>query len=489
MTRLRLGRTGLWLALAAPFLMAANHGGGGGDDIASTLEVPVGSSRVIQVPGLSKIAVGDPSVAGVRAVGSNQVLVIGTAEGRTTLMVWKTNGQRTSYSVVVRKIDPNEVVNEIKRLLGDREGITVRVVGDHIYLDGNAYTQEDYDRVQSIIDIYPNVRSFVRVSPNAKRLVANNLNAQFQRAGMKNVTARVVGSTIFLEGSVESDADLKRADLITKALGEHVENLLTVGIKKMIMADVQFVEIRRNNTDKLGLKLPTDIQGPLQINSDLVGSILPSVPPGWNYELLTNPLTSTVQLNLLMSEGYARLLAQPKLVCASGEKAEFLAGGEIPIIYTSFGVSMVEYKEFGAILKLEPTADAQGNIQMHLEGEYSEVDWSLAVTQGSNIQIPGFRVRRFRTNVAVKHGEAIVLSGIFEHEQEKDVDRTPPFSFIPILGEFFKNHLFSGQKRELLIWVKPYIVTPDSDRVVRMIKDIEERYKEARDEVLYSVFD
>jgi Flp pilus assembly secretin CpaC len=50
-------------------------------------------------------------------------------------------------------------------------------------------------------------------------------------------------------------------------------------------------------------------------------------------------------------------------------------------------------------------------------------------------------------------------------------------------------HKFTGEKRELVIWVKPYIVTPDSDRVVRMIKDIEQRYKEARDEVLYSVFD
>ncbi len=483
---LTVGAVALALLASVP-AFAANHGGG--DDIASTLEVPVGSSRVIQVPGLSKIAVGDPQVAGVRAVGGNQVLVIGSQEGRTTLMIWKTNGQRNTYSIVVRKIDPNEVVNEIKRLLGAREGITVRVVGHHIYLDGNAYTQEDYDRVQSITDIYPNVRSFVRVSPNAKRLVANNLNAQFQRAGMKNVVARVVGSTIFLEGSVESDADLKRADLITKALGEHVENLLTVGIKKMIMADVQFVEIRRSNTDKLGLRLPTDLQGPLALTANVIGALGVGAPPGITYNADLGPIASNFELNLLMSEGYARLLAQPKLVCASGEKAEFLAGGEIPIIYTSFGVSMVDFKDYGAILKLEPTADDQGNIQMHLEGEYSEVDWSVAATQQSNTQIPGFRVRRFRTNVAVKHGEAIVLSGIFEHSQEKDVDKVPPFSFIPILGEFFKNHNFVGSKRELLIWVKPYIVTPDSDRIVRMIKDIEQRYKEARDEVTYSVFD
>ncbi|MHB1846484.1 MAG: type II and III secretion system protein family protein [Deltaproteobacteria bacterium] len=477
------------VALAtAPLLAGFNHGGGG-DDIASTLEVPVGSSRVVQVQGLSKIAVGDPQVAGVRAVGGSQVLVIGQSEGRTTLMIWKGNGQRISYTIVVRKIDPNEVVNEIKRLLGDREGITVRVVGDHIYLDGNAYTQEDYDRVQSITEIYPNVRSFVRVSPNAKRLVANNLNAQFQRAGMKNVIARVVGSTIFLEGSVESDQDLKRADLITKALGEKVENLLTVGIKKMIMADVQFVEIRKNTLDNIGVKWPTDLSGPLDITAQIVGALGVPAPPGGTWNLSAGPMESGFQIGLLLTDGYARLLAQPRLVCASGEKAEFLAGGEIPIIFETFSTTEVDYKEYGVILKLQPTADDQGNIQMKLEGEVSEIDWSVAVSQGTNTKIPGFRTRRFRTDVGVKHGEAIVLSGVFNHSEEKDVDKMPPFSYIPILGELFKYHTFTEAKQELLIWVKPYIVTPDSDRVVRMIRDMEQRYKEAHDEVNYSVFD
>ncbi len=472
----------------APMLAAFNHGGGN-EDIASTLEVPVGSSRVVQVQGISKIAVGDPQVAGVRAVGGNQVLVIGQSEGRTTLMIWKGNGQRLSYTVVVRKIDPNEVVNEIKRLLGDREGITVRVVGDHIYLDGNAYTQEDYDRVQSITEIYPNVRSFVRVSPNAKRLVANNLNAQFQRAGMKNVVARVVGSTIFLEGSVESDQDLKRAELITKALGEKVENLLTVGLKKMIMADVQFVEIRKNTLDNMGVKWPLDLTGPLDISSQIVGAVGVPAPPGGTWTISLGPLESGFQLGLLLTDGYARLLAQPKLVCASGEKAEFLAGGEIPIIYATQNITTVEWKEYGVILKLQPTADSQGDITMKLEGEVSEIDWSVAVSQGTNTKIPGFRVRRFRTEVAVKHGEAIVLSGVFNHSEEKDVDKIPPFAYVPILGELFKYHTYTEQKQELLIWVKPYIVTPDSDRVVRMIRDMEQRYKEARDEVTYSIFD
>ena len=67
--------------------------------------------------------------------------------------------------------------------------------------------------------------------------------------------------TIFLEGSVESQQDLQKAELITKAIGEKVENLLVVGIKRMILSEVQFVEIRRDSKDRYGIKYPTDIGG------------------------------------------------------------------------------------------------------------------------------------------------------------------------------------------------------------------------------------
>src|SRR6185503_18022400 len=201
------------------------------------------------------------SIADVKTIGNNQVLIIGAGEGKTTLLIWKASGQRVSYTVSVRKQDPNEVISEIKKLLGEIEGVTVRMVGDRIYLDGQAYTSQDAERIEQVVGLYNNVKSFVKIAPNAKKLVAQNLNASFQKAGLKNVQANVVGSTIFLEGSVESQQDLQKAELITKALGEKVENLLVVGIKRMILSEVQFVEIRRDGKDRYGIKYPTDISG------------------------------------------------------------------------------------------------------------------------------------------------------------------------------------------------------------------------------------
>ncbi|AKQ66993.1 Type II/IV secretion system secretin RcpA/CpaC, associated with Flp pilus assembly [Myxococcus hansupus] len=473
-------------ALGALIAMVA-----GGNALAqdnTTVSLGVGSQKVITIPGLSRVALGDPSIADVKTLGSGQLLITGQAEGKTTLLVWKSSGQRVSYLVAVRKQDPNEVITEIKRLLGEIEGVSVRMVGDRIYLDGQAYTTQDADRIEQVVGLYPNVKSFVKIAPNAKKLVAQNLNAAFQKAGLKNVQANVVGATIFLEGSVESQQDLQKAELITKAIGEKVENLLVVGIKRMILSEVQFVEIRRNSRDRYGIRYPTDITGTAQAVSTITQQLFPATF-GQGIANIGINASADFSFGFQGNDGYGRLLAQPKLVCASGEKAEFLAGGEVPIPLITNNQFTVEFKKYGVILNLRPTADRNGNIQTEIEAEASEIDTSVAVSFGGSASIPGFRTRRVKTNVTVRHGETIVLSGVFSHDEQKSVSKLPGLGHIPIIGELFKSRGFDSTKRELVIFVTPRIVNPDSDKVRTIIEDVKSRYKQARSEVNFNIFD
>jgi pilus assembly protein CpaC len=454
----------------------------------STISLGVGTQKVLPVPGVTRVAIGDPAVAEVKTLGSGQLLISGQGEGKTTLLVWKSSGQRVSYLIAVRKQDPNEVITEIKKLLGEIEGVTVRMVGDRIYLDGQAYTAQDADRIDQVVSLYPNVKSFVKIAPNAKKLVAQNLNAAFQKAGLKNVQANVVGSTIFLEGSVESQQDLQKAELITKAIGEKVENLLVVGIKRMILSEVQFVEIRRNSRDRYGIRYPTDISGSISASSAINQSLFPA-PSGTGQAAINLQAGADFSIGFQNNDGYGRLLAQPKLVCASGEKAEFVAGGEVPIPLITANQFSIEYKPYGVILNLRPTADRNGNIQTEIEAEASEIDTSVAVSLGGSAAVPGFRTRKVKTNVTVRHGETIVLSGVFSHDEQKAVSKLPGLGHIPIIGELFKNRAFDSTKRELVIFVTPRIVNPDSDKIRTIIEDVKSRYKQARSEVNFNIFD
>lgn len=477
----------LFLAAVAALSVTAPVGA---QSSGGTISVVIGQQRVLTVRGMQKVAVGDTSIADVRPLtAQNQLLVTGVGEGRTTLLIWLNNGRRQSYLINVTKQDVRELVREVRELLGDIEGVTIRTVGDRVYLDGQAYTTEDFQRIEEITNLYPQVKSFVKVAPNAKKLVANTLNQELQKAGLKNVQASVVGTTIFLEGSVESQQDLQKAELITKAVGEKVENLLVVGIKRMILTEVQFVEIRKKGSDHIGIAWPFDITGSFGVKMNLDQN-LPGYPQVRNGNFtVTGTGDSDFAFGLNLSDGYGRLLAQPKLVCASGEKAKFLAGGEVPIPLITNNQVSVDFKEYGVKLEIKPTADRHGNIQTEIFAEVSEVDDSVSVKIGSNINIPGFRTRNVTTNVTVRHGETIVLSGVFNHDQQKTVSKFPLLGHIPIIGELWKSRRFQDTKSELVIFVTPRIVNPDTERIRKTIADIKTRYKQARDQVHFSIFD
>jgi pilus assembly protein CpaC len=470
----------LWAALFSG-LAVAEEGG--------TLNLGTGTQKILTIPGVKSIAMGDPSVATIRPMGSNsQLLITAVGEGRTTLLIVKNSGQQLNYVINVRKQDVEGLSKEIRSLISDVEGVSLRVVSEKIILEGSVYTQGDAERVAQVAALYPNAVNMVKTAPNAKKLSAATLTQQFQKAGLKNVQANVVGSSIFLEGSVESQQDVEKANLIVKAVGEKVENLLVVGIKRMILSEVQFVEIRRDEKDRYGIKFPTDIAGTIAASATVTKDLIPSGPLDMTMRGSANAAPNFA-IGFQNNDGYGRLLAQPRLVCASGAEASFTAGGEVPIPLVTQQQFTVEYKPYGVILKLKPTADRSGNIQTEIEAEVSEVDPSVAVSVGGSVSVPGFRTRKVKTNVTVRHGETIVLSGVFSHDETKSVSKLPGLGHLPIIGELFKNRTFDTSKRELVIFVTPRIVNPDSDRIRTIIEEVKARYKQAGGEVSFGIFD
>lgn len=451
------------------------------------IHLGVGSQRVLTVPeGIQRIAVGDPEVADVKPLGRDQVLILAGKEGRTTLLIWRAGGKRDSHVVVVRHGALDETAAEIRDLLGEREGIVVRTLGDRILLEGNAWTAGDYRRVEQILELYPEVRSFVRVAPEARRLVAEQLNAAFATAGLPDVKASVVGGTLLLEGTVPSPEDLQKAALIPQALGEKVESLIRVGLKPMVLNEVHFVEVRRSSLLNLGVKLPVDIAG--RADGSVTVSGEGGANPAVSWEVGAT-VGSDFSLRAALDSGDGRLLAQPRLICASGDEAEFLAGGEVPLPLVTANTVGVDYKPYGIVLRIKPTADSSGNIQTEIEAEVSELDRSVAVAVGTNNSVPGFRNRRVKTRVTVRSGETIALSGVFSRNEQKNVGKVPLLGSIPLIGELFKQRAIEDVERELVVFVTPRIVQAGDEKSERMIDKAKGRYREFEGDVGLQLLD
>ena len=95
--------------------------------------------------------------------------------------------------------------------------------------------------------------------------------------------------------------------------------------KQMVEINVQVLEIKKSSVSDLGINWSDTVKA-LDIAEG-------SIPPLFQVGDLGRLEKIEFKLNSLLKNGYARVLAKPRLLAISGSKASFLSGGQIPVLY------------------------------------------------------------------------------------------------------------------------------------------------------------
>jgi pilus assembly protein CpaC len=165
----------------------------------------------------------------------------------------------------------------------------------------------------------------------------------------------------------------------------------------------------------------------------------------------------------LRENSLLRVLAEPNLTAISGQEANFLAGGEIPIPVPqdSGGGSStitIEYKEFGVGLKFVPLVLGDGRIRLKCAPEVSDLDFTNAVTlQG--FRVPAITKRSLSTTVELKEGQTLALAGLLNSRITSSSSVVPLLGDIPVLGALFRSQSYNRQETELVVLVTPRLVS------------------------------
>jgi pilus assembly protein CpaC len=389
-----------------------------------------GEARVLDEPGVRRIAVGDGETLSANLIDGRQVLVLAEEEGQSTLHLWKRSTE-ASYSVTVVSADAGRLLTEVKALIGPGANVQARIVGDKIVLEGNDVSREQARRLDEVGKRYPQV----------------------------------------------------------------VNLISTVGLEQMIAIDVSILEFRKTALRDLGIRWDTrEINGP---NYGIVGDIhrsdalgpggvaqglVPGVPTGptvnpfASYFGLTSFISSTIAASV--NKGDATFLAEPRLTCKSGSSAKFLAGGEIPIpLANGFGNVTVQYKQYGVKLEVSPAVSESGVISATVLTELSALD-SQVVIAG----IPGLITRRTETEVNLREGQSLVISGLFDGSATKAMEKVPGIGDIPVLGELFKSRNYRRNKTELVIFLTPRVIRPETAPNTTQIEEANRNRELARQE-------
>ncbi len=148
--------------------------------------------------------------------------------------------------------------------------------------------------------------------------------------GYPDIRVVKVNKTVILEGTVNDQYQRARAEKIAAAYGEKVVNLLEISRPVQIRIEARIIEINRSKTESLGLQY---FSGSNSTSPGIffAGQSATNTRSPDTFGNLGTFSPINAQLNLLIQNGNAKLLSQPNMVTLSGEKANILVGGQIPV--------------------------------------------------------------------------------------------------------------------------------------------------------------
>jgi pilus assembly protein CpaC len=393
----------------------------------------VGEVKTLPVRNVTRVAVGNGRLLTANVLDS-EVLLLGEAPGDTSLFMWLKGGTIQRYKVRITGTDVNDNFTQLRAILGDLPGIRLERVGDAVVVSGNT-SKVNLQRIEATLKAFPRVLNLAR----------------------------------------EEEVTLKR----------------------MVYMKVQIMEFKKTALENLGVDWQTNIVGPAgALTADAIGNRLfryapqtqdPTFTPGQGAAVAlstaSQPLRGylgiasviTSRLNLAVQNGDAWILASPELSTRSGGEAKFLAGGQVPLpTVSATGQSSVTFKDYGIRMTLKPNVDDANNIAASLETELSAIDPSVTV-QG----IPGFTTRQTNSEINVKSGQTIVISGLVNQNLANTIDKFPFLGDVPVLGALFKSTNFTAGRTDLVIFVTPTVVdaasTANQQRLEKS-KDMRDRF-------------
>jgi len=166
-----------------------------------------------------------------------------------------------------------------------------------------------------------------------------------------------------------------------------------------------------------------------------------------------------MQLNALQADSKLNILSSPSITTLDNQKAFTENGEKVP--YSTLDTSVtpptrtVKFED--AVLRLEITPHVIGDqmLSMKILVKKDEVDITRTVDGN-----PFIIKKQTETNLIVRNGETIVISGLTKQRTAGGDSGVPGLKDVPVLGWLFKSDDRQQKMEEVLIFITPRILPP-----------------------------
>jgi pilus assembly protein CpaC len=396
--------------------------------------------------------------------------------GFGTLSIYdkKNHKKVLEYQIDVLKSDHERVAKEIRSLIGDIEGVTIKVINNRVVVDGQVLLPKDLSRIYRVVQQFGDQASMlVTISPLAQKKIAefiardiNNpeidikaVNGKFVLTGFANSQdekdkAEII-SKIYVPDIVVEEAEEKGLIKVRKCINDCVINLIAVKDKgeqpppKLVQLVVHFVELNKDYSKAFNIGWAPSLSDD--------GSTM-TVSSGGSGGGVITTLTATInnllpRLNWAKEHGHARILESTSLVVEDGKKGEIKQVTNQP--YSVIGKDNVQGTAFAEIgIRSAITAAIMpgnsGTVGMDME-------FSLSNLLGFDSKgAPITSANTINTRVSVRDKQSAAVGGLIRNATFTNYNRLPSGAKNPIIN-LYASKAFQRQQSQFVVFVTPVI--------------------------------
>jgi len=388
---------------------------------AAEIYLAPGDSQVIQVKdNIDTVFISSPSIADYELIGDKSVVAYAREDGRADLIAFDTSGdQILKISIVVDSV-LSGVHKQVNKEFPDSK-VNIQKMGKTYIISGTVSTEEAKERIYQI--------------------VGEGIGAQ-----------KVINKKKVNRVSDEAGESENSNTWLDEVRYQGIINKLELPITNQVNVKLSVVEVSRVFIDNVGLDWGT------------VTNTTGTITPGTFRFIKFNADTLSSMVHAISNDSVARILAEPNLSVLSGETAEFLVGGEVPIVTSSQNGTNVTYKEFGIKLNIGAKVSSNKKIRLLLGEEVSNIDTTFSDRAGDSF--PTFQTRRATTTVELADGESFLLGGLISNREREALSKVPFIGDVPILGALFRRASTERNRTELVVVATVNLVKPITSRDV-----------------------
>lgn len=174
-------------------------------------------------------------------------------------------------------------------------------------------------------------------------------------------------------------------------------------------------------------------------------------PEGYPFEFYFG-----AKLNVLVTDGKAKILARPNITTIQGHEAIINIGGDVPVptqtVAENSTTNTVTYRQAGIILRCTPRVNSDGQITTEVHTEVSTPEFV------TDLKAYRFNRRSADTIVRLRDGETMVIGGLISSEESRTMSKVPLLGDLPFFRMLFRNTQHNHTESEVMIFLKAHVL-------------------------------